>query len=127
MAGVGPTARAGRAGGPRFCHSGSSALDAMGERDDGAERSDLLESVARWMQLSSLFGIVLVDSPCFALGASSGPPTAESALAQSAGAAEQMSLTVLEQRAHQALYVEASRRPPFPVPSHTRRTGLGFC
>jgi len=39
--------RAGRAGGPGISRSGSSAFEAAGERGDGAERSGLLESVAR--------------------------------------------------------------------------------
>ena len=75
--------------------------------DDGAEGSDLLESVVRWMQLSSLLGIILVGALCFALGASLGPPIAAGASSQFVGSAEQMSLTVSEKRACQALCLEA--------------------
>ena len=66
--------RAGRAGGPGISRSGSSVFEAAGERDNGAERSGLLESVARLMQVSSLSAIVLVGALCFVLGASSAPP-----------------------------------------------------
>ena len=62
------------------------------------------------MQLYSLLGILLVSALCFALGASFGPPTATSAPAQSAGAAERVSPIVLEERACQALCVEADQQ-----------------
>ena len=102
--------RAGRAGGPEICRSGSSAFEATGERGNGAELLGLLESVSRWMQFSSLLGIVLVGTLCFALGASSGPPTVASAPAQFAGAADRVSLTVSKQMACQALRMKADRQ-----------------
>ena len=49
----------------------------------------------------------VVGALCFALGASSAPPTVAGAPAQFAGAVERVSLTVSEQRARQALRVEA--------------------
>jgi hypothetical protein len=61
------------------------------------------------MQLSSLLGVVLVGALYFALDAFSGPSTALGAPAQSAGVVERVLLTVSEQRAHQALRVEADR------------------
>ena len=106
-AGVGPAAWARRASGPGICSSGSSALEAADERDNSAECSDLLKSVARWMQLSLLSAIVLVGTLCFVLGASSWPSTAAEATAQSVGAAERVLLTVLEQLDRQALCMEA--------------------
>ena len=51
--------------------------------------------------------IALVGALCFALGASSAPPTVAGAPAQFARAVERVSLTVSEQRARQALHVEA--------------------
>ena len=71
-------------------------LGAEGERDNGAERSDLLKSLARRMQISSLLGIVLIGALCFELGASSRPPTAAGVLVQCARAAERLLLTVSE-------------------------------
>ena len=56
----------------------------------------MLKSMVRWMQRSSLLGIVIVGALCFALGASSAPPTAADAPAQFAGAAESVLLTVSE-------------------------------
>ena len=97
--------QAGRAGGPGICCSGSSVFEAAGERGNGVERSGLLKSVARWMQLSLLLGIVLIGALCFALGASLAPPPV-----QFSGAAESMLITVSEQRACQALRVEADRK-----------------
>ena len=67
------------------------------------ERSGLLKSVARLLQLSSLSGMVLFGALCFVLGASLAPPTVAVALAQFVGAAERVSLAVLEQRTRQAL------------------------
>ena len=61
---------------PGSVADGSYAFGATGEGCDGVEHSDLLKSVARWMQLSLLSGIVVVCALCFALGASSGPPMA---------------------------------------------------
>ena len=85
-------------------------LEAAGERDDGAERSDLLESVTRWMQLSLMLGIVLIGALCFALGASLRPPTVAGAPAQSVRATKLALLTVFEQKVLQALCVEVDRQ-----------------
>ena len=57
---------------------------------------NLLESILRWMQLSSLLGVALVGALCFVLGASLGPLTATGAQAQSAGAAERVLVIVSE-------------------------------
>ena len=64
-------------------------------------------SVARLMQVSLLSAITLAGALCFALGASSAPPTVAGAPAQFAGAVERVSLIVLEQRNRQALHMEA--------------------
>ena len=69
-------------------------FEAAGECGNGVERSDLLESLVRWMQLSLLLGIVLVGTLCFALGASLAPPTVAGEPAQFAGAAERVLLTI---------------------------------
>ena len=91
--------RAGRACGPGIRRSGFCAFEEAGECGDSAERSDLLESVVRWMQLSLLSSIVLVGALCFALGASLAPPTVADAPAQFAGAEERVLLTVSNQMA----------------------------
>ena len=62
------------------------------------------------MQVSSLLAIVVVGALCFALGASLAPLTVAVAQAQFVGAAERVSLTVLEQSAIQALHVEVDRQ-----------------
>ena len=67
---------------------------------------DLLESMAMWMQLSLLLGIVLAGALCFALDASSELPTVVGAPAQSARASEWVLLTILEQGACKALCVD---------------------
>ena len=98
-AGIRPEAWAGCNGGPGIYCSGSPSLEATGELADGAERSDLLKSMARWMQLSSMLGIVLVGALHFTLGASSAPLMVTGAPAQFAGAAERVSRTVSKQMA----------------------------
>ena len=99
-----------RAGRPGIRRSESCAYEAGGERGNGAERSDLLENVVRMIQLSLLLGIVLDGALCFPRGASLAPLTAADAPAQFDGAAESVSFTVSEQRACQALRVEADRQ-----------------
>ena len=58
----------------------------------------------------SLLGIIIVDALCLALGVFLALPTAADAPAQFARAVESGSLAVSEQRAYQALRVEADRQ-----------------
>ena len=118
--------QAGRAGRPGIRCSGSSAFEAAGEQGDGTERSDLLNCMAKWMQISSLPGIMLIRTLCFALGASLAPLTAAGVLVQFARAVEWVLLIVSVQRAHQALRVKADRlklNPSAPRPGRTHRGG----
>ena len=117
---------AGRAGGPRICSFGFSTFKAVCERGDGAERSGLLESATRWMQHSSLSGIVFVRALCFGLGLSSVPQTVEGTTAQFAGATERLSPTVLEQRALQVLHMGVDRQKLEALRTESESDGLGW-
>ena len=85
-------------------------FESAGKRGDGTERSGLLESVAKWMQLSLLWGIVLISALYFTLGVSLTPSTVAGPSAQFTGATERVSVTVSGQRARQALRMEADRQ-----------------